>query len=157
MAGDPRTALERLRVAARSGSLAEVCTRRGVRLLTAFGSAVRDEQGPGDLDLGHVMTDSTDVLALHEDLVQLSGTERIDLLDLRRAGPVARERALVGAVLLYEQEPGSFTRAQMGSMTQRMETDRLRRIDLELMALPTGSPGTQSSESLLGSSTSPCR
>jgi predicted nucleotidyltransferase len=131
---DPRSALERLRVAAESESLAGVCERHGVRLLTAFGSAVRDEQLPNDLDLGVVFTASGDLLALYEDLVRLGGTESIDLIDLRRAGPVARERALVGAVLLYEREPGAFTHAQMGAMTERMETDRIRRADLELMA-----------------------
>jgi hypothetical protein len=134
MAGDPHSGLGRLRAAADSGSLAEICERHGVRLLTAFGSAVRDGELPDDLDLGVAFTGSGNLLALYEDLVQLSGTEPIDLMDLRRAGPVARERALVGAVLLYEREPGAFTRAQMGSMTERMETDRLRRVDLELMA-----------------------
>jgi hypothetical protein len=74
------------------------------------------------------------VLGLLEDLVALTGTERIDLADLGRAGPVLRGRALVGAVALYEAEAGDCARAQMAAMLQRTDTDWLRRQDLELMA-----------------------
>ena len=53
---------------------------------------------------------------------------------LNRAGPVARERALVGGIPLYEGVSGAFATAQMAAVLERMDTDHLRRLDLELMA-----------------------
>jgi hypothetical protein len=45
-----------------------------------------------------------------------------------------RECALVGAVALYEAEAGDYARARMAAMLERMDTEWLRRLDLELMA-----------------------
>ncbi len=134
MNGDPRSALDRLREAARTGELDEICERHDVRVLSAFGSAVRGDVEPRDLDVGVMFRARGDVLGLLEDLVVLTGTERVDIADLGRAGPVLRERALVSAVALYEAEAGDYARAQMAAMLERMDTDWLRRLDLELMA-----------------------
>jgi predicted nucleotidyltransferase len=134
MDGDPRSGLDRLRLAADTGELDELCERHCVRVLSAFGSAVRGDVEPRDLDVGVVFRAGGDLLGLLEDLVVLTGTEHIDLADLGRAGPVLRERALVGAVALYESEAGDYARAQMAAMLERMDTDWLRRLDLELMA-----------------------
>jgi predicted nucleotidyltransferase len=134
MDGDPRSGLDRLRRAADTGELDDICERHGVRVLSAFGSTVRGGVEPRDLDVGVLFRVRGDVLGLLEDLVALTGTERVDLADLGRAGPVLRERALVGAVALYEAEAGDYARAQMAAMLERMDTDWLRRLDLELMA-----------------------
>jgi len=89
---------------------------------------------PGDLDVGVLFRAGSDLLGLLEDLVVLTGIERVDLADLGRAGPVMRECALVGAVALYEAEAGDYAQAQMAAMLERMDTEWLRRLDLELMA-----------------------
>lgn len=47
---------------------------------------------------------------------------------------MARERALVGGEPLVEQTAGSFARAQLAAIMERMDTAWLRRLDLELMA-----------------------
>jgi len=139
--GDPRAGLGALRAATESGRLAAVCRRHAIRLLVVFGGVLDDSRSPRDLDLaiafepGH----TPDLLALIDDLVGLSGVEVIDLLDLGRAGPVARERALVATLPLYESAPGAFANAQMAGMTERMETDLLRRLDLELLRSPRSS------------------
>lgn len=75
-----------------------------------------------------------DVLPFLGRLTELAGTSAIDLMDLSAAGPVAREQALVGGVPLIEEGPGSFARAQLAAMLERMDTAWLRRLDLELMA-----------------------
>ncbi|MDP9466742.1 MAG: hypothetical protein M3P31_05835 [Actinomycetota bacterium] len=52
---------------------------------------------------------------------------------LERAGPVARERALVQCVPLYESEPTAYAAAQVAAMGERMDTEWLRALDLETM------------------------
>jgi predicted nucleotidyltransferase len=55
--------------------MVEICERHGVRVLTAFGSTVRAREIPGDLDRAVAFTESSDMLALQEDLVQMSPTD----------------------------------------------------------------------------------
>ncbi|MGH2760282.1 MAG: hypothetical protein ACRDKJ_12065 [Actinomycetota bacterium] len=74
------------------------------------------------------------MLALLDDLVVVAGSDQIDLMDLGSAGPVARERAFVGCVALYERERGVFARMQMATILERLDTAWLRALDLELMA-----------------------
>ena len=133
---DPAQGLERLRAAAADGALDGLCARHGVQVLTVFGSTVRDIAKPGDLDIAVSFQPSVnpDVLALLEDLVSLTGVEQVDLLNLDRAAPVAKERGLVGVIPLYESEPGAYANAQMAAITTRMETERFRQMSLELMA-----------------------
>jgi hypothetical protein len=90
--------------------------------------------GTLDVGVGFVPGANVDVLGLLEDLVTLTGTEAVDLLVLHRADPVAKERALVGAVPLYENEPCAYANAQVAAMLERMKTDWLRRLDLAAMA-----------------------
>jgi len=132
---EPREALDRLAAAAASGELRTVCERYAVDLLVAFGSAVRPGGSPRDLDLAVRPTvPGIDFLGLLDALATLAGTDRIDLMNLASAGPVARERALVGGLLLFEAVPGALARAQIAAMMERMDTDWLRRLDLDLMA-----------------------
>jgi predicted nucleotidyltransferase len=135
MRTDPRTALQRLRAAAGDGRLEELCRRHSVRVLTVFGSAVRPDGDPRDLDVavGFGPKRTPDVLALLDGLAALTGSDDVDLLVLERAGPVARERALVQCVPLYESEPSAYASAQVAAMGERMDTDWLRTIDLETM------------------------
>lgn len=132
---DPHQALDRLRAAAGAGRLREICQRYGVGLLVAFGSAVRSSGTPNDLDLAvRFDTPRPDVLGLLDELSTIAGTSKLDVMNLASAGPVARERALVGAVPLVEQPAGSFARAQLAAIMERMDTAWLRRLDLDLMA-----------------------
>lgn len=137
MAVDPTTALTRLRDAAARGGLDELCGHHGVRLLVAFGSAVREaDRPPNDLDIAVAFEPGRagDAVGLLADLSEVAGTGDLDLMDLDRGGPVARERALVACVPLFEWEPGTFARMQMAAMLERMDTAWLRRLDLEAMA-----------------------
>ena len=132
MSVDPRAGLRALEDAAASGDLDAFAERHGVRVMSVFGSALLPTGEPADLDvaLGFEPDAHPDVLAVLQDLVVLCGRE-VDLMDLRRAGPVAKERALVGSLPLYESEAGAFASAQMAAMTERMETDWMRRRALE--------------------------
>jgi predicted nucleotidyltransferase len=107
-----------------------------VELFVLFGSAADDDQDPGDVDIAVAFDRAApaDVLGLLEELHRATGYEGFDVLDLRRAGPVAREQALVDCRLLHQAEPGLFANAQIAAIMERIETDEFRRIQLELMA-----------------------
>ena len=68
--------------------------------------------------------------------MDLVDSDHVDLLDLDRAGPVARQHALVPGDPLYEYRPGEFARQQMRASGQRLGTEWMRRLDLALMADP---------------------
>ncbi|MGH3312452.1 MAG: hypothetical protein ACRDP3_18015 [Streptomyces sp.] len=137
---DPREALRRLTasaVAGENGELHSLCRRYGAELVVAFGSAVRTDATPRDLDIAvafHRHGPQPDVLGFLDALGVLAETTTLDFMDLGRAGPVARERALVNGLPLVELIPGVFAREQMHAITERMDTAWLRRLDLELMA-----------------------
>jgi hypothetical protein len=57
----------------------------------------------------------------------------VDVVDLDRAGPVARQ-ALVPGEPLYESEPGGFVTAQMRASGERLSTEWMRRNSLERLA-----------------------
>ena len=131
----PIEGLARLRAASESGELDEFCARHGIRILTVFGSAVR-ESAPRDLDIG-VMTEpgtAFDAVVAINDLIVLTGCDTVDLVHLNRGGPLIRERALVGSIGLFESTPGALAAAQSAAIALRIETDPMRRLDLELLA-----------------------
>lgn len=134
MADHPRAGLRRLKDAAAAGELDAFCERHGILVMSVFGSTAQGAEDPRDLDVAVRLEDDARLLDVLEALVALTGVERLDVLDLNRAGVVARERALVGSIALYEREPGMFERAAVAAMVERMDTDWLRRLDLELMA-----------------------
>lgn len=119
--------------AAESGELDRICERRGVALLSVFGSTERSEGRADDLDVGVRFVDEPDQLGLLDELVQLTSFDRIDLAVLDRAGPVLRAEAFSGTGL-YENERGAFARAQMAAFAERRDTDWLRQLSLETMA-----------------------
>lgn len=80
-----------------------------LRLLLLFGSRARgDAQEGSDWDLGYLAREGFDPDALLLDLVNALGTDRIDLVDLARAGAQVRFRAAGDGRVLYEAEPGLF-------------------------------------------------
>lgn len=132
----PAEALQRLRGAAASGALGAFCLRHHVRVLTVFGSAGRGEENARDLDVGVLVERDKDfdLISAITELIELAGTDDVDLAHLNRGGPVIRERALVGSVLLYESRRGALAAAQVAAIAERVETDPMRRLDLELLA-----------------------
>jgi predicted nucleotidyltransferase len=132
----PSEGLERLRAAAGSGELRALCRRRHVNLLTVFGSAGRGEPEPRDLDIG-VLTEhgaDFDLFGFVADVIELVGLEQVDVAHLNAAGPLLRERALVGSIILHENEPGTWARASTAAVMERLDTEWLRRLSLELLA-----------------------
>jgi hypothetical protein len=132
----PRAALNQLRRDARSGKLAELCQEVGIELLVAFGSATNPQWPlpPRDLDLAVVMTGGSGLLHALDLLTTHLGSDRIDVLDLGRAGDVARAQALGRGELLYELAPGTFAEQQILALVQQADTKWLRDLQLEALA-----------------------
>lgn len=133
----PLEALETLDRMADAGGLDDFCERHGLDLMVAFGSATdpRRLRPPEDLDLAVRFTDGGDIVGLVNDLMDLLRIDAIDVLDLRRAGIVARAAAFKPPNLpLYERSAGMYADAQMAAISMELDTNWLRRMDLELMA-----------------------
>ncbi len=85
----------------------------GLRLLVLFGSRARgDAHDRSDLDLAFEATPGFDVDDLRAALVSALGTERIDLVDLERAGALLRFQAARDGIPIVERPPGRFVELQ---------------------------------------------
>jgi len=83
----------------------------GLRLLVLFGSRARgDARVESDWDLGYLGDAGLDPDALLLDLVKSLGTDRVDLVDLARAGAQIRFRAASEGRAVHEAEAGVFDR-----------------------------------------------
>lgn len=78
-----------------------------LELLLLFGSRARSDAHAGsDWDLGYLASGTLDSAALLGQVVEAVGTDRVDLVDLRRAGGLLRFRAAQDGHVLYEAKPG---------------------------------------------------
>ncbi|HEX3732355.1 MAG TPA: nucleotidyltransferase domain-containing protein [Mycobacteriales bacterium] len=119
-----------------NGQLAQLCHRHSIVLITVFGSVLDDNRTPRDLDIA-VMFEFTavpDMFAVVDELMDVTDVASIDVMELNRAGVVARDQALALSEPLYEAEKGLYASQQIAAALRRMDTDWLRRLDLELMA-----------------------
>lgn len=86
----------------------------GLDLLILFGSRARGDSRPGaDWDLGYLADATADVPGLLAGLVEALADDRVDLVDLRRAGGLLRYRAARDGVLLHEAEAEAFDRFRL--------------------------------------------
>jgi predicted nucleotidyltransferase len=91
-------------------TIGSVCGQHvGVRLGVVFGSRARgDATVASDWDIGIVGDADLDHDALLADLVRTLDTDRIDLVDLERAGALVRFRAAWDGVAVFERGPDAF-------------------------------------------------
>lgn len=113
-----------------------LCAEAGIDLLVAFGSATdpRWPVAPRDLDLAVSMTQGSDLLRVIDALTMHLGFDRIDVMDLDRAGTVAGAQALGRGELLYEATRGTFAERQILALVQHADTKWLRDLQLEALA-----------------------
>lgn len=92
-----------------AGLAAVAAAHPALQLLVLFGSRARgDAQSTSDWDFGYVATEGFDPDALLLDLVRTLGTERVDLVDLARAGGQIRYRAASDGRVVHEGAPDAF-------------------------------------------------
>jgi predicted nucleotidyltransferase len=86
----------------------------GLELLILFGSRARgDVHVRSDWDFGYLATRRADLPALMSTLVETTGSDRVDLVDLRRASGVLRFRAARDGQVIYESQAGLGTRFRL--------------------------------------------
>jgi predicted nucleotidyltransferase len=79
----------------------------GLDLLILFGSRARGTAHQhSDWDVGYLASPAADIPGLLAILVEQTGSDRIDLVDLRRASGVLRFQAARDGQVLYERTPG---------------------------------------------------
>lgn len=128
-------ALASLEAAAASGRLGRVCEEYGIDLVTLFGSA-QHGRDPQDIDVavGFRHGAERDVLGIIGALADLVPGDHLDVMDLDRAGPVARVEALVASRILYEADADVFTRREMQALGEYLDTAYLREALIREMA-----------------------
>ena len=92
--------------------IAEVCRRHpSLRLAVVFGSRARGDATAGsDWDVAYLADEPLDRDALLSDLVRTLDTDRVDLVDLERAGGLVRFRAARDGRAVFEARPDAFAR-----------------------------------------------
>ena len=90
--------------------IVEIATRApSLGLLVLFGSRGRgDAQAGSDWDLGYIGDATFDPDQMLSQLVAALGTDRIDVVDLARAGGLLRFRAARDGRPLFEAQPNAF-------------------------------------------------
>lgn len=103
--------------------LAPLFSRPGLRLVVLFGSRAQGHaRASSDVDLGVLCEGDSDALLL--DVIRLLGTDRVDVVDLRRASPLLAMSAARHGRPLHEGEPAAF--ASFASLSLRRYNDAAR-------------------------------
>src|SRR3989304_1431662 len=110
----------------RLSDLAEILP--DLRLLVLFGSVARGRvRSKSDVDVGVLCDGPADLDICYVALAPRLATHRLDLVDLRRAGPLlAFEVARTGR-LLFERRPGAFREFQSLASRRYCDTEKRRR------------------------------
>ncbi|CAN5243181.1 hypothetical protein BH23ACT9_BH23ACT9_10320 [soil metagenome] len=136
MVATPHAALARLRGMAAAGELAVICAEHDLDLLVVHGSVLHDDGQAADLDVAVWPTRGGryDHQVFGAALSQALKLGRVDLMDLSRAGVVARGLALGRCEPLYERLDGVFARRQMAALPPLADTTWIRDLGLRTMA-----------------------
>lgn len=99
-----------------------------LQLLVLFGSLVKGSRTiRSDVDLGAQCDGPADLDALYLAIAPRLGTDRVDLIDLRRAGPLLAFELTRTGRLLFERRPGVFRAFQSLASRRYGDTAKLRR------------------------------
>jgi predicted nucleotidyltransferase len=93
-------------------AISEVCRRHpGLHLAVVFGSRARgDFTTASDVDIAYLADKRLDRDSVLADLVRTLDIERVDLVDLDRAGGLVRFRVARDGIVVFEARPDAFTR-----------------------------------------------
>ena len=98
-----------------------------VQLVVLFGSVARGRaRRDSDLDVAVRADEPADLDALYVLLAPRLATSAVDLVDLRRAGPLLAFQVARHGRLLYERDPGAFRSFQSLASRRYVDTEKLR-------------------------------
>ncbi len=119
-------ATELRKTIARLGDVSDVVP--DLELLVLFGSRASGRATRrSDVDVAVRCRDLADLDRVYVALAPRFATERLDLVDLRRAGPLLAFQVARHGVLLFERPPGSFREFQSLASRCYCDTAKLRR------------------------------
>ncbi len=102
--------------------------RPEVTLVVVFGSRVRDRvRGDSDLDIAVGCDGPADLDSIYAVIAKRLRADPIDLVDLRRAGPLLAFEIARSGQLLFERHPGAFRAFQSLASRRYCDTAKLRR------------------------------
>jgi predicted nucleotidyltransferase len=113
-------------------NLVPLFEKEGVLLAYLFGSLVQKGEKlsrprpPGDVDLA-ILTKEGTVYELQEAIVDVLGTDRLDLVDLRKASPVLRFEILRSGRPIYISDDDLRERYEMETIHLYRDTELMRR------------------------------
>ena len=99
----------------------------GLQILLLFGSRASGRiHSKSDIDLGVLFDSPIDPVEMTSRIIGLLRTERIDLVDLRRASPLLAFSAARKSLVLYERKAGLFNQFYSLSFRRYVDTKKLR-------------------------------
>ena len=99
-----------------------------LEVVVLFGSTAKGRARPrSDVDIAVRGDGPADLDALYLILAPRVGTDRLDLVDLRRAGPLLAFEVARHGRLLFERAPGAFRSFQALASRRYCDTAKLRR------------------------------
>jgi len=114
----------------RLDSLSPFFEREGIQLAYLFGSLAgtgkKAKRSPGDVDLA-ILTKSGPAYVLKEELQEILDTDRLDLVDLRRASPVLRFEILRSGKPIYVLDECIRDGYEMETIHIYRDTEPMRR------------------------------
>jgi predicted nucleotidyltransferase len=107
---------------------------KGLRFALVFGSAALGQlHKQSDVDLAFSFDEPTDIISLTNRVIRLLHTDRVDVVDLKRAAPLLRYSAVKTGKLLYERTPGLYH--EFCSLAFRMYADTKKLRDAQAQAI----------------------
>jgi predicted nucleotidyltransferase len=113
------------------GRLIPLFEREGVHLAYLFGSLSRGEQAH-DVDLA-ILTQGKPAFQLRAAITDTLGTERVDLVDLRKASPVLRFEVIRTGRALYARDAETQERFELETLRLYRDTAPLRQQQREYL------------------------
>jgi predicted nucleotidyltransferase len=99
----------------------------GLQIVLLFGSRVSGrDYSKSDIDLGVLFDSPVDPVEITNKVTRLLHTDRVDLVDLRRASPLLAFSAARQSLLLYERSAGLFNQFYSLSFRRYIDTKKLR-------------------------------
>jgi predicted nucleotidyltransferase len=109
------------------GNLAPLFQEEKLQMVLLFGSYSSGGPRPeSDIDLGFLYDGPVDLLNLTNKVIRLLHTDRVDVINLRRANPLLCFSATREGKLLYERSPGQFPAFYSLSFRRYVDTKKLR-------------------------------
>jgi predicted nucleotidyltransferase len=108
--------------------------KKGLQLVLLFGSIAKGNvHRKSDIDLGFLFNEPIDVLALTNEVTKLLHSDRVDVVDLRRASPLLKFSAAQKGKVLHERSDGLFNEFLSLAFRMYIDTKKLRDANGEMI------------------------